>query len=250
MPRLTRALVCMVLLTHVPNCCSAIDHPFYDVVFFSAADDGGKGRRNRHMGNANLVLLVLCKTSNEEPLSPITLRGSRMRLGAPCRILSTGACLGWPRGYAAFFANDWPVQRAKAVTLFLALQAWHTGMDPIGCTSNVCVVHQERSAEKHRGRIWTPAMASGLTDHMWSLRALLSDTIASAPRVQPKRQGSRPERTKQQCSFSLVRLFLRLRLGAFCPTTVSRGFTPPGYEPEALSPYPTIWMRGRRAIFC
>lgn len=96
----------------------------------------------------------------------------------------------------------------------------HTGMYLIGCTSNFCVVHQELSKEKHWGKLCTPAMASGLTDHVWSFRELLWDKIAPAPWIEPKRRGPRPKQTKQQRDPSRVQPLLRLRKGVLCPTTV------------------------------
>ncbi len=49
------------------------------------------------------------------------------------------------------------------------LQALHTGMSLIGCTYNFCFAHHELSKAKLWGRACTPAMASGLTDHVWSV---------------------------------------------------------------------------------
>ncbi|HEY6407822.1 MAG TPA: hypothetical protein VIY29_10180, partial [Ktedonobacteraceae bacterium] len=52
------------------------------------------------------------------------------------------------------------------------LRTLHTGMYLIGCTYNFCIVHQELSKMKHWGTACTPAMASGLTDHLWSFSEL------------------------------------------------------------------------------
>src|SRR5437764_2415613 len=73
------------------------------------------------------------------------------------------------------------------------LHALHTGMYLIGCTYNFCVAHQELSKAKHWGRACTPAMASGLTDHVWSVGELLCYKVAPAPWVEPKRRG-RPKK--------------------------------------------------------
>jgi hypothetical protein len=54
------------------------------------------------------------------------------------------------------------------------LQALQTGMYLIGCTYNFCLAHHESRFAKHWGRACTPAMASGLTDHIWSVCELLS----------------------------------------------------------------------------
>lgn len=75
------------------------------------------------------------------------------------------------------------------------LQGLETGMYLIGCTYNLCFAHHELSSTKHFGFACTPAMASGLTDHIWSIGELLTSKIAPAPWVEPKRRGrprSRP----------------------------------------------------------
>src|SRR5574340_1267531 len=47
--------------------------------------------------------------------------------------------------------------------------------------------HHELSNRKHCGYVCTPAMAAGLTDHIWSVSELLSFKVAPAPWVEPKR---------------------------------------------------------------
>src|SRR5207253_10840407 len=53
------------------------------------------------------------------------------------------------------------------------MQALHTGMYLVGCTYNFCCVHQELSKASHFGKACTPAMASGLTDHVCSICELV-----------------------------------------------------------------------------
>ena len=72
----------------------------------------------------------------------------------------------------------------------------------------------------------TPAMASGLTDHVWSIWELLSYRVAPAPWVPPKRRGRPPKQTephvKKHPSSSEQphrRPLLRLRKGVLCSTT-------------------------------
>ncbi len=69
------------------------------------------------------------------------------------------------------------------------LQALRTGMYLIGCTYNFCCAHQELSKAKHWGGACTPAMASGLTDHVWSIGEVLRYKVAPSPWVEPKRRG-------------------------------------------------------------
>src|SRR5256885_1357135 len=73
------------------------------------------------------------------------------------------------------------------------LKALETGMYLIKCTYNFCFPHHELSKTKHVGSSCTPAMAAGLTDHVWSIGELLlfriapSPWIASAKRARPKK---------------------------------------------------------------
>jgi transposase-like protein len=69
------------------------------------------------------------------------------------------------------------------------LEALQTGMYLIGCTYNWCFPHHELSNSKHVGSPCTPAMASGLTDHVWSVGEVLTYKVAPAPWVAPKRRG-------------------------------------------------------------
>lgn len=76
------------------------------------------------------------------------------------------------------------------------LATLHTGMYLLGCTYNFCWPHHElsRSApDAQTGkRSWearTPAMASGLTDHVWSIFELMSYKIAPSPWTAPKQRG-------------------------------------------------------------
>jgi IS1 family transposase len=77
------------------------------------------------------------------------------------------------------------------------LQALETGMYLIGSTYNFCCFHQALSKRAagaaQRPLRQTPAMASGLTDHLWSLSELLRYKVAPASWVEPKRRG-RPRR--------------------------------------------------------
>ena len=73
------------------------------------------------------------------------------------------------------------------------LQALETGMYLIGSTYNFCCFHQAlstRAAGEAQSLLRnTPAMASGLTDHRWSISELVSYKVAPAPWVKPKQRG-------------------------------------------------------------
>lgn len=64
-----------------------------------------------------------------------------------------------------------------------------------GWTSPVCLVHHERSTTTHWRTACPPAMASGLTDSVWTFGEFLWDTVAPTPRIPPTRRGPRPTHT-------------------------------------------------------
>ena len=112
------------------------------------------------------------------------------------------------------------------------LTALENGMWLLGCTYNFCGPHHElsRRAAKAQGKpgevLRTPAMASGLPDHIWSLQELLSYRAAPPPWVAPKRRGRPAKQTalhvrKQppQGDQPRRRPLLRLRKGVLCSTT-------------------------------
>lgn len=100
----------------------------------------------------------------------------------------------------------------------------------IGCTSHGCWPHQEWSrrqaqAQWRKGEVFlTPAIAAGLTDHVWSVRELLVHRLPPLPGVAPKRRG-RPRTSSVQATTPSPlrrRPLLRLRKGVFCPSTRER----------------------------
>ena len=80
--------------------------------------------------------------------------------------------------------------------------------------------HDELSKPKSQGGIGpcTPAMASSLTNHIWSMKELLTYKIAPAPLPPPKRKY---RRHLQHVSSTLEskKPVVRLRKGALCSTT-------------------------------
>src|SRR5436305_781352 len=96
--------------------------------------------------------------------------------------------------------------------------ALETGMYLIGCTYNFCFAHHELSKATHWAMACTPAMASGLTDHVWRVGELLMYKAAPPPWVASAREGpprkrpvSDPEPTR--------RARVRLRKGVLCSVT-------------------------------
>src|SRR6266852_6035569 len=98
------------------------------------------------------------------------------------------------------------------------LKALETGMYLIGCSYNFCFPHHELSKAKHVGSPCTPAMAAGLTDHVWSICELLRYQIAPPLWVPPKRRG-RPKKQPESVPPIGKRPRVRLRKGVLCLVT-------------------------------
>jgi hypothetical protein len=101
------------------------------------------------------------------------------------------------------------------------IEAFHTGMYLIGCTYNFCFAHHELSKSTAKGgfgRPCTPAMASGITNHIWSIQELMTYKVPPSPLPIPKKKG-RP-RTKSPKDPSLPKKPRgRPRKEAVCATT-------------------------------
>ena len=73
----------------------------------------------------------------------------------------------------------------------------HAGMYLVGTFTNFCSFHASLRHEQPEGkRKWclcTPAMAAGITDHLWSAKELLTYQIAPAPFVPAKKRGPKPQ---------------------------------------------------------
>jgi len=98
------------------------------------------------------------------------------------------------------------------------LDALSSGMYLIGTTYNFCFPHHELSKATHLGYACTPAMASGLTDHIWSMRELLKYKVAPVPWIEPKQRG-RPSKQLGPDPMMSKRPRVRLRKGLLCSVT-------------------------------
>jgi len=98
------------------------------------------------------------------------------------------------------------------------ITALETGMDLIGCTYNFCFVHHELSKTQHVGSPCTPAIAAGLTDHVWRIHELLPYRIVPWPWFAPAQRG-RPKKRVEPIKRAGIRPLVRLRKGVLCSTT-------------------------------
>jgi hypothetical protein len=104
---------------------------------------------------------------------------------------------------------------SKEVTL-------HAGMYLLGCTYNFCIAHQELSTSEDLGGFGfpcTPSMASGLTDHVWSIKELFTFKVVPSPLPIPKKKGRSRTKTLKNVSVPNSPV-VRLRKGALCASTI------------------------------
>ncbi len=66
------------------------------------------------------------------------------------------------------------------------------GMYLVGTIYNFCTVHQSLASSDRQAR--TPAMATGITDHRWTVHELLRYRVPPPPWQPPKRRGRRSKR--------------------------------------------------------
>jgi transposase-like protein len=92
-------------------------------------------------------------------------------------------------------------RRSRA--LARTLPTLEQGMFWVGCLYNFCTPHDSLRLPLYVGRYghrrWvqrTPAIAAGLTDHIWSVDELLTFKIPPPPFVPPKRRGRPPKQRR------------------------------------------------------
>jgi hypothetical protein len=151
-----------------------------------------------------LLLGQVIKRCRGRRVVEVTRRVVRGTLEAITGVLSrTGTGRGIHTAYierlnATFRANlAGLVRRGRAL--------WHqegrvqAGMYLVGCVYNWCWEHDSlRVADAASGREWrgrTPAMAAGLTDHVWSLEEVLRQRLVPQTWKAPRRRR-RPRRAQ------------------------------------------------------
>jgi len=101
------------------------------------------------------------------------------------------------------------------------IETVQAGIYLIGCTYNFCFSHCELSKSQTQGGFGfpcTPAMASGLTDHVWTVKELLLYKVPPPPLSRPPKKG-RPC-TKQLKNTSVPkRPVVQMRKGVLCAST-------------------------------
>ena len=76
----------------------------------------------------------------------------------------------------------------------------HASMYLVGTVYNFCVPHHSLRLPiwlSERRKYWvqrTPAMATGLTEHIWTVEELMTFKVSPTPYVPPKRRGRPPKK--------------------------------------------------------
>jgi IS1 family transposase len=165
--------------------------------FRKTGQDDGRTRASELAGLAGVAHRHGHQTHGQPPSDPHHAADGSWDTGAgdgPAAYLARGTVLN-----TAFIErfNGTMRERLAALTRKCRhaahrLAALHTGMYLLGCTYNFCWPHHELSRcapDAHTGKqSWearTPAMASGLTDHVWSVFELMSYRIAPPAGLPP-----------------------------------------------------------------
>jgi hypothetical protein len=157
----------------------------------------GRGRACLRVWSGLCIATVIKRTENKHVVE-VTRKMSLGTLAQASQLLQ--ASLGGTVLNTAFIERFNGTMRERLATLTRkcrhAAQRVHpleTGIYLIGSTYNFCYPHQELSKRNSAGAAGqqkqTPAMASGITDHLWSVFELLRYKVAPAPWVEPKRRG-------------------------------------------------------------
>ena len=90
------------------------------------------------------------------------------------------------------------VRRTRSLARRQALL--EAGMWLVGMSYNCCTPHHSLRVEADSGHKYldrTPAMAAGLTEHVWTMQELLSYQVPLPEWVAPKRRGRPPKQSQQ-----------------------------------------------------
>jgi hypothetical protein len=103
--------------------------------------------------------------------------------------------------FNATLRQRWSNLTRRSRQLARQLPTLNWGMYLVGTLYNFCTPHRELrlanfdQPELGRWRERTPAMAAGITDHLWSIGELLRYKVAPPPYQPPKRRGRPPKLT-------------------------------------------------------
>jgi transposase-like protein len=193
-----RSLAILVCVDGLASYVTAFTRVFRD------PERTGRRGRPRLVPTAGLLLGQVIKHRAGRCLTGVTRRVVRGTEAAIAAVLvATGTGTGINTAYierlnATFRGALSPLtRRGRAIARDAG--ALTAGMYLVGCAYNFCWFHDSLRVAAGAGgcRKWqerTPAMAAGLTDHRWTMREWLSQSIPLPPWVPPKRRGRPPKR--------------------------------------------------------
>ncbi len=191
------------LLQHVRSCCQFVQGLLLCTDGWSAYPKSiikafrEKGKKTEGRGRCclgvwpDLCIATVIKRTKKKHLVEITRKITRGSLEkAQELLLMTAGCKEFNTSLIERF-NATMRERLASLTrkcrhAVQRLETLEAGMYLIGSTYNFCWSHQELSSSRQYGRPMTPAMAAGLTDHIWSVSELLGYKIAPAPWIEPR----------------------------------------------------------------
>ena len=132
------------------------------------------------------------------------IRGTEEAIGAVLAATKSGSGINTAyieRLNATFRASLAPlIRRGRAIAHTEAVLT--AGMWLVGCAYNFCWLHESLRIAAPAGACWkwqerTPAMATGLTNHRWTMLELMRYQVPLPTWVAPKRRGRPPKRAGQ-----------------------------------------------------
>jgi hypothetical protein len=202
--RCARCLAVLVCVDGLASYVTAFRRVFREKV------PGARGRPRLVLPAGFLLGQVIKQYSGRRLVGVVrrVVQGSAQAVAAVLARTGTGTGINTAyieRLNATFRARLTPLTRRGRALLHDA-ERLQAGMYLVGCAYNFCWAHDSlRQAAPPGGpRKWqerTPAMAAGLTDHRWELRAVLAHRVVpqrwKAPRKRPRRRRQRAGPTVQ-----------------------------------------------------
>ncbi len=174
---------------------------------------------------SDLCIATVIKRTEKKRVVAVTRSMTRGTLEQASRLLQ--ASRGGTTLNTAFIERLNGTMRERLATLTRQcrhatrrLDALSNGMYLIGSPYNFCWPHQELSKTTHRGFACTPAMASGLTDHLWSVSELLSYRVAPGPGLSRNGAAAHPA-SRWLMRLILFDLSFVFAKGSYAPPPVS-----------------------------
>jgi len=195
--RIRAMALCRPLLVAVDGLPSYVG-AFYRAFRTKLPRDGRPGRAKlRPWSELHLVQVVKQRTAGTLTIQQRIVQGCAQQVEGLIRASQGGGTINtaFIERFNATFRQRLANLSRRTRTLARQPQTLQAGMYILGCVYNFCTYHHALriSVElPHGKRRWlqrTPAIAAGLTDHLWSIEALFRFKVPPPPWTPPKRRG-------------------------------------------------------------